>query len=132
MQDVQHLRAHEAAKAAEKRQERLIGKQMDDLNRWMKKHPGFDMPGAALSLVIGKLCQRLQSEEGLFDDLPADKAATGLIQAARAAAQHEKVAGDRKKQRAAARAEAVAELREALKREPDLWEQIEALVAKEQ
>jgi hypothetical protein len=37
-----------------------------------------------------------------------------------------KIAGERKRLRAQARAEAVRELRESLKRAPELWEQLEA------
>jgi hypothetical protein len=120
----------DAAKAAEERMEKLLDRQMDALNRWMKKQSGFDAAGAALALVIGKLGRRIGDGGEMFADLPADKAAAGLIQAARAAIQYEKTAGERKKLRAEARAEALKELREALKQAPELWEQIEALVAK--
>ena len=120
---------HEAGKAADERMEKLLDKQLDALNRWMEKQSGFDAAGAALALVIGKLGRRIGNSGEIFADLPADKAAAGLIQAARAAVQYEKTAGERKKLRAEARAEAVKELREALKREPELWERIEELVA---
>ena len=120
---------HEAGKAADERMEKLLDKQLDALNRWMEKQSGFDAAGAALALVIGKLGRRIGNSGEMFADLPADKAAAGLIQAARAAVQYEKTAGERKKLRAEARAEALKELREALKREPELWERIEELVA---
>ena len=120
---------HEAGKAANERMEKLMDRQLDALNRWMEKQSGFDAVGAALALVIGKLGRRIGNSGEMFADLPADKAAAGLIQAARAAVQYEKTAGERKKLRAEARAEALKELREALKREPELWERIEELVA---
>lgn len=120
---------HEAGKAAEERMEKLLDKQLDALNRWMEKQSGFDAAGAALALLIGKLGRRIGNSGEMFADLPADKAAAGLIQAARAAVQYEKTAGERKKLRAEVRAEALKELREALKREPELWERIEELVA---
>ena len=94
----------------------------------MKKHPEFDLAGSALSMLTRKLFSRLEDDEGVFDSLPADKAASALIQAARAIAQYEKTAAGRKKDRADARRAVVAELREALKREPELWRQIEALI----
>ena len=120
---------HEAGKAADERMEKLLDKQLDALNRWMEKQSGFDAAGAALALVIGKLGRRIGNSGEMFADLSADKATAGLIQAARAAVQYEKTAGERKKLRAEARAEALKELREALKREPELWERIEELVA---
>jgi hypothetical protein len=70
----------------------------------------------------------LASDEALFESLPADKAAAGLIQAARAIDQHEKIAGDRKKKAAAARQAVILELREALKKRPELREEIEKLI----
>ncbi len=122
---------HEARKAADERMEDLFERQLDALNRWMEKQSGFDAAGAALALVIGKLGRRIGDGGEMFADLPADKAAAGLIQAARAAVQYEKTAGERKRLRAEARAEAVKELREALKRAPELWERIEALVVEQ-
>lgn len=122
---------HEARKAADERMEKLLDRQLDALNRWMEKQSGFDAAGAALSLVIGKLGRRIGEGGEMFADMPADKAAAGLIQAARAAVQYEKTAGERKRLRAEARAEAVKELREALKRSPELWERIEALVVEQ-
>jgi len=119
---------HEAGKAADKRMEEMLDRQLNALNRWMEKQSGFDAAGAALALVIGKLGRRVGGGE-IFADLPADKAAAGLIQAARAAVQYEKAAGERKRLREEARAEAVKELREALKRAPEVWERIEALIA---
>jgi DNA-binding CsgD family transcriptional regulator len=125
------LGRREAGKAADERMEKLLDRQLEALNRWVEKQSGFDAAGAALALVIGKLGRRIGDGEGLFDKMPAEKAAAGLIQAARAAIQYEKIADDRKKLRAQARAEAIRELREALKREPELWERIEALAAEE-
>lgn len=120
-----------AEKTADERMEKLMDRQLEALNRWMEKQSGFDAAGAALALVIGKLGRRIGAEGEGFADLPADKAAAGLIQAARAAVQYEKTAGERKKLRAEARAEAVKELREALRRAPELWERIEALVSED-
>lgn len=119
----------EARKAADERMDKLMDRQLNALNRWMEKQSGFDAAGAALALVIGKLGRRIGDGGEMFADMSADKAAAGLIQAARAAVQYEKTAGERKRLRAEARAEAVKELREALKRSPELWERIEALVA---
>ena len=121
---------HDARKADERRQNALFRKQLDGLRRLMAKDDGFDMAGSALPLLMGKLCERLASDGGLFDEMSADRATAGLIQAARAAIQYEKTAGERKKLRAAVRAEVIEELRETLKRAPELWEQIEALVAR--
>lgn len=119
----------EAGRAADERMERLFERQLDALGRLIEKQSGFDAAGAALKLVIGKLGRRIGDEAGLFDEMPAEKAAAGLIQAARVAIQYEKMAGDRKRLRVQAREEAVRELREALMREPELWERIEKLAA---
>ena len=122
---------HDARKADEQRQNALFRKQLDGLRRLMAKDDGFDMAGSALPLLMGKLCERLASDGGLFDEMSADRATAGLIQAARAAIQYEKTAGERKKLRASVRAEVIEELRETLKRAPELWEQIEALVSRD-
>ena len=83
------------------------------------------MAGTALSALMAKLLGRLECEDAMRD-LSAEKAVTGLIQAAQAASQHEKLSGDQKR-RAAIRAEVVAELRAALTARPELWTEIEAL-----
>jgi hypothetical protein len=121
----------EARKAADERMEKLLDRQFAALNRWMEKQSGFDAAGAALAMVIGKLGRRIGDGGDMFQDMPADKAAAGLIQAARAAVQYEKTAGVRKKLRAEARAEAVQELREALRRAPEVWDKIEELIAED-
>ena len=97
----------------------------------MKKHPEFDLAGSALTMLTGKLFARLEGDEGAFDGLSAEKAASALIQATRAITQYEKTAAGRKKDRVDARQAVVAELREALRREPELLRQIEALVGKD-
>ncbi len=117
---------HEAAKKPDARQS--VAGQLREIDRWMKKHPEFDLAGSSLAMLTRKLFLRLEGDGEAFDGLSADKAASALIQAARAIAQYEKTAAGRKKDRAEARQAVVAELREALSGEPELLRQIEALV----
>ncbi len=116
-----------AAQADDARREKAVIKQLNALDRWTRNHPGFDMAGTALSMLMTRLLSRLEGGDAP-DDLPDEKAVTGLIQAAQAALQIEKLSGDRRR-RDAIRAEVVAELRAALRSRPDLWAEIEALTA---
>jgi hypothetical protein len=42
-----------ARKADEARREKALSRQLDELERWIRKHPGFDLAGAALTMAIG-------------------------------------------------------------------------------
>ena len=119
---------YEAGKRAE---DRLLTARLDEVKRWAEENAGFDLAGAALAMAVEGFYERLRGDRAIFSDLPAEKAASGLIAAVRAVAQYEKVAGDRKKSRAAARAEVIAEIRGALAEEPELRAGIEKLIERE-
>lgn len=119
---------YEAGKRAE---ERLLTARLDEVKRWTEENAGFDLAGAALAMAVEGFYERLRGDKAMFSDLSADKAASGLIAAARAVAQYEKAAGDRKKSHAAARAEVIAEIRSALAGEPELRAGIERLIERE-
>ena len=119
---------YEAGKRAEAR---LLTARLDEVKRWTEENAGFDLAGAALAMAVEGFYERLRGDKLMFSDLPAEKAASGLIAAARAVAQYEKAAGDRKKSRAAARAEVIAEIRGALAGEPELRAGIERLIERE-
>jgi len=116
---------YEAGRRAE---ERLMRARLDEVKRWADENAGFDLAGAALAMAVAGFYERLKGDREMFNDLPADKAASGLIAAVRAIAQYEKASGSRKKSLAAARAEVVAEIRAALAGEPELRAGIEKLL----
>jgi hypothetical protein len=120
---------YEAANNDDRREAGELARQLRQLDRWMKKHSGSETAAAALSLMMGRLYNRIVDQPDLFDELPPDKAAASLISASRAAIQCAKAADDAKKNRDAARAEILSQLKSALRERPDLWAQISALVA---
>lgn len=101
------------------------------MKRWAEENAGFDLAGAALAMAVEGFYERLKGDRAMFSELPADKAASALIAAVRAIAQYEKAAESRRKSRAAARAEVVAEIRDALAAEPELRAGIERLLERE-
>jgi hypothetical protein len=94
----------------------------------MEDHPTFDAADASLALLTARLSDRLITEPEMVKDIPADKAATRIIQAARASAALEKISQGREDEKAAAKAQVMDEMREALHDHPELFAQLQELV----
>lgn len=111
------------------REVNMVVRQTDALLNWMRDNPNFDIAGASLALLTGRLSNRLITEPEMINELSPDKAAARIIQAARTSAQFEKIAQSGENKKAAARVAVMDELREALHSEPELFSRLQELVA---
>lgn len=114
---------------ASAREVNLIVRQTDALLHWMEDHPTFDAAQASLALLTGRLSDRLITEPDMVKDIKPDVAANRIIQAARASAALAKIAEGREDDKAAARAQVLDEMREALHSEPELFGRLQELIA---
>lgn len=112
----------------EMREINIVVRQNEALLHYMKENPSFDAANAALALLIQRLTSRIVIEDTLVDELSPDKALSRLIQAVRATTQIERLNQLGDKSSADARAKVMDEVRDALTKQPDLYDQLASLV----
>ena len=111
----------------EMREINLMVKQQEALLYWMRDNPNYDAAQASLALLISRLTHTVINNPTIADDIDADKAVGHLIRAVRASTQIERLAQVEGKATTEARAKVMDEMREALQRQPELYEQLAAL-----
>ena len=112
----------------EMREINMMVKQQEALLYWMRDNPNYDAAQASLALLISRLTNRIINEPDMVGDIDADKAVGHIIRAIRASTQMERLAQIEGKASADARARVMDDMRDALQRQPELYEQLMALV----
>lgn len=112
----------------EMREITLMVKQQEALLYWMKDNPNYDAAQASLALLISRLSSRIINEPDMVGDIDADKAVGHIIRAIRASTQMERLAQIGGKASADARAQVMDEVRDALQKKPELYEQLMEMV----
>jgi len=112
----------------EMREINLLVRKNEALLQFMAENPNFDAANASLALLINQLMDRIVESPDELRDIDADKAVGHLIRAVRQATLIERLNKDRGKAKADAREAVLNEVRDALTKQPELYERLEQLL----
>lgn len=112
----------------EMREITIMVRQQEALLQWMHDNPNYDAAQASLALLISRLSSRIVNDATIAEDIDASDAVGHIIRAVRASAQIERLNQMGGKAKDEARAQLMDEMREALQKQPELYEKLAILV----